>query len=244
MSYITTMVLCEGIIMSADRQITQRASTRKIDVQMANNIIEQQISNLFNQELSNLDNLFKRPLTRTAKKLFTMGDNIGIAMGQTMFTNNNYIPVSLYVEHFCRNNNFDNPKEAAEKLLEYLRQVDSTINTTLFIAGYNKSDLDTLSGVAYYVKVKENKYGNMKMPGFNYAGANDYFSDYSNKINTCENILKYTLQDAVNICKLATDICRGLERYIDFNEAISDDIEMIAITKDGIQWLKKAELAI
>jgi len=243
MSYITTMVVCEGIIMAADRQITQTASTRKLDLQMANNnTMEQQIASLFNQKLSNLDDLFKKPLTRSAKKLFTMGNNIGIAMGQTMYTRN-HVSLSIYVDDFCRKHTFDKPKEAAEKLLKYLRNIDDSVDTILFLAGFD-NDPELLSGEAYYIKVKDNEYGSMKMPGFNYAGANEYFFDYSNKINAREKILSYTLQDAVNICKLATDICRGLERYLDFNEAISDDIEMIAITKDGIQWLKKAELTI
>jgi len=243
MSYITTMVVCEGIIMAADRQITQNASTKKIDIQTANNnFLEQQISNMINDHLKNIDGQLKKPLTRSAKKLFTMGNNIGIAKGQTMYTRN-HVPLSIYVDDFCRKHTFDKPKEAAEKLLEYLRIIDNSVDTTLFLAGFDNNP-ELLSGEAYYIKVKDNEYGNMKMPGFNYAGANDYFSEYSKKLSAPENIMNYTLQDAANICKLAIDTCRGLERYLDFNEAISDDIEMIAITKDGIQWLKKAELTI
>jgi hypothetical protein len=80
--------------------------------------------------------------------------------------------------------------------------------------------------------------------GFIYAGSNEYFQPFADRLNIRKTILEYSLQDAANICKPAIDMSRGLERYLDFNEAVSEDIEMIAVTIDGIKWIKKAELSI
>ena len=241
MSYITAMVLCDGIVMAADRQITQSAGMKKINPQTANNTAEQQVIELVNRKLDSIN--FDKPLTRSAKKLFTIGDNVGVAQGQNMFSSKG-LPINMFVDAFCRRNNFVSPKEAAEKLLEYLRTIDSTADTIFMVAGYDKSKPDVLTGDAWHINVRDNECCLMNNPGFSYAGANDYFLEFSNKINDLSKIMNYSLQDGINICKLAIDTSRGLERYIDFNEAISDEIEMIVVTIDGIKWIKKAELVL
>jgi hypothetical protein len=184
---------------------------------------------------------YSRPIPKTDKKLFAKVDNIGLAMGKTMHTSKKF-PVNLLVSSFCKKNNFDTPKEAVEKLLEYLRSKDPEMDTIILLAGYDKTSEEFPLPEMYHISVKNNAasfYGNM---GFLYAGNNDYFKPYSDRIRQEQNILDYSLQDAVDICQLATHMSRELDRLIDFRDTVSEDIEMIAITLDGIQWIKKAEL--
>ena len=75
MSYITTMAVPEGIIMAADRMIVQHMV--KLDFNAPEGFWEEA-------------NTYNKPITRTARKLFTIGGNIGIAMGQTAYTNKGF----------------------------------------------------------------------------------------------------------------------------------------------------------
>jgi len=89
MSYITVFAAGEGVVMSADRQTTTDASIPSLK-------IPDNIKKFFGSHVEEIDNLlkdrenaielFSSPLTKTAKKIFTMGGNIGIVQGQAMFT--------------------------------------------------------------------------------------------------------------------------------------------------------------
>jgi len=61
-------------------------------------------------------------------------------------------------------------------------------------------------------------------------------------INSSKYYEAYTLQDAADISKFAIDTVRGLDRFIDFQDCVSEKIEMIAITRDDLKWLIKQEL--
>lgn len=214
MSYITTFATLEGVIMTADRQIMKGSLPHS------------------------------KPLTKTARKLFTMGDNIGIVMGQAMYTESQ-IPVSVFIDHFCATNTFDGPEQAAIKLLELLHRVGGNIDTYVFLAGYDKSKPDQLTPEIYHFEVNKGTLHGGSDVSFCYAGANAYFKPFSERLNADKlSLLNYSLQDALNICMLATDMSRGLEKYLDFNQEISDDVEIIAITPRGIQWVRKAELEV
>ena len=232
--------------MAADRIVTTSASFNlDVPAEFRSFVPENLFERLFarNQELFNFVRNHSEIQTKSARKLFTIGDNIGINMGQAMYTNNR-VPVSVLLDWFCRSNTFDKPKEAAEKLLSYLHGVDGNMDTTLMLAGYDKSDPENLLGYVFRIDVKDNEVEPLSNLAFQYAGANDYFKQYCEKINQNTQLCRYTLQDAADICKLAIDTCRKFERYFDFKEAITESIEMIAITHSGIQWLRKAELEV
>ena len=246
MSYIVTMGVAEGVIMAADRQITQIASIDELNMNTAGNTAEQAVMEMINEKLGKLKKTFTTSLTRTARKLFTMGDNIGVSMGQAMY-NENGILMSVFVDYFCRTHSFDKPREAAEELLEYLCKVGgNNVDTILHVAGYNKSEPEQLTPEMYHLDLKTKDFFGGSDLVFNYGGFNEYFKPFADRINDGEakTILRYSLQDAVDITKFAIDMSRFLSRYLDFEDGISEDIEMIAITHNGIQWLRKAELEV
>jgi hypothetical protein len=210
----------------------------------AGNGFEKQLFDVLNEQLKRTENTvnsFSKPLTKSAKKLFTIGDNIGVCMGQAMYTQKRF-PLDLLVGNFCKTNTFDKPKDAAEQLFEYLRSKDENLNTILHVAGYNKTNGEFPMPEIWHVDMENKKVSFFNNLGFLYGGANDYFKPFSDRINTSTALLDYSLQDAVDISKFAIDMSRSLERYLDFSELISPDIEMIAITIHGIQWVLKKEL--
>jgi len=242
MSYITTMAVPSGVIMAADRQITQKAAVPQTQLPEGRNDSETFILNTITRSYEPLIAMLKeyeKPLSRTVNKLFTIGDNIGVNMGQTMFTEKK-VPVSLYVDYFCRAKNFDDPETAAKELCAYLHGIDGNMDTILYLAGYDKTEPDVLTPEVYRISIKNNAVNPISNYSFHYAGYSDYFLQYCEKVN--RNIFEYSLQDAADICNFAITMCRTLGWYLDFNCGISDDIEMIAVTHSGIQWLKKAEL--
>jgi len=243
MSYITTMGVPSGVIMAADRQITQKAQIQTELPEGRNDnetFILNTIARTYEPTFAMLKN-YARPISRTVKKLFTIGDNIGVNMGQTLHTKEG-IPVSVFMDYFCRTKSFDDPEIAAKELCNYLHGIDGNMDTIIHLAGYDKTEPDILTPEVYRISIKENTVFSMKNYGFHYAGYNDYFLQHCEKID--ENIFKYSLQDAADICNFAITMCRTLSKYLDFNSGISDDIEMIAITHNGIQWIKKAELKL
>jgi hypothetical protein len=240
------MGVCEGVIMAADRQITQLLGVvEELEATAAKDDIERLTVKAINEKLNEFKKASLKPITKTARKLFTMSDNIGVSMGNEMY-NEQGLPMGVYVDFFCRNNTFDKPHEAAVVLLAYLRKVGGNVDTILHLAGYDKSNIDALSPEMYHLSLKDNKISGGPDLAFWYGGFNDYFKPFYEKINDREKklIFRYSLQDAAIIAKTAIDMSRFLSQYIDFKDGISDDIEMIGITPNGIQWLRKAELEI
>jgi hypothetical protein len=117
---------------------------------------------------------------------------------------------------------------------------DDTMDLTIHFAGYDKSYGFFLPEL-YEINILQKIFKYHGNTGIAVAGANDYFMPFTEKIK--EQINLYNLQDAVDICCLAIDMSRRLEKHIDFRETISD-FDMVAITLDGLQWLKKAKLEV
>jgi hypothetical protein len=111
----------------------------------------------------------------------------------------------------------------------------------IHLAGYDKEN-DYFIPEFYEIKIAEGKCEFKGNTGFMYAGANDYFTPFTSKI--ANQIMMYSVQDAVDICCLAIEMSRKLGRYMDFTETISEDFEIIVITLDGLQWVKKAKLEV
>ena len=236
MSYIVTMLTQGGIVMAADRQITQFPTKEKIESDMPNELFAvQHVCDLLYEKNKN----FYKPLTKSARKLFTIGDNMAFSMGQELLTKDFY-PVELLADQFCRKNTFDKPTDAAQSLFDFMCSKDENMNLYIHFAGYDKSNTERFTPEFYDIKISEKKCEFMGHTGFMYAGANDYFTPYTEKL--ANQIMVYTVQDAIDICQLAIDMSRRLGRYLDFKETISPDEEIVAITPNGIQWVKKSKL--
>ena len=234
MSYISTMAVNEGIIMLADMQVI-RGQTE-----------------------------YKAPSIATTSyhKLFSIGDNIGIAI----CTNNSFTrrtqSYSQLIKEFCNDNVFQYPHDAAIELQNYLSKVSCSYEQlqqygedqyVIHVAGYNKPDTPTngfihTDGVYSICTIKdmqEKKIEHKGQKGYWQCGNMIHVSQYVEKINNDkERIDRYTLQDAVDTSKAIFDVARALEHHVDHIDTISENFEMIAITKDGIQWVKKHELRI
>jgi len=124
-------------------------------------------------------------------------------------------------------------------------------HTEIFIAGYDKRKLEKPPQMGtfnkpmpeiYFLNTQDGKITDLRNYGFWCRGANQYFDRYQEKINV--NIHSYTLQDAIDITRFAFDTSRGLGRYLDKEDLISDDMEIIAITPYGIEWVQKKELEL
>jgi 20S proteasome alpha/beta subunit len=219
MSYITMMGTKHGIIMAADRQAMIAGKNNKVS-------------------------------TRTMKKLFPIGDSIGLSFsGVSGFEE--------YIEQFCRTYKpvtveqtaqdfFSFIHEAAMRKVESVQKVEQHSLLSVYMAGYDKNE-EFPKPKMYQIVIPANGGKNIFFVGSNgfmYDGCSHYFQPYVDKIGKNPRFHHYTLQDAVDITKLAFNIGINLARYIEFEEKISRDIDMIAITPDGIQWLLKNELEV
>jgi 20S proteasome alpha/beta subunit len=224
MSYVTAMAVKGGIIMAADRQAMLHGKDRIA--------------------------------SKTIKKLFTIGDNIGVNSAGRSFYNEKF-----FIEKLSKTKSFNSPLEAAMEIKYFFSNYTEPVKherhdgvcdyPLYFIAGYDKSKMKSKfdpngyqmpTPEIYHFNTKDNNIVKTCSYGFTYCGANYYFDKYVDKIN--ENIYRYTLQDAVDITKFSFDISRNLQKYLDFEDRISEDIEMIAITPHGIEWIQKKELEV
>jgi 20S proteasome alpha/beta subunit len=183
-------------------------------------------------------------LTRSVHKLFAIGSNVGVScVGMTD------PQTELYLQLLSEGKTFDNPKEAAAAIKNFLINEinieiskDADMDNVIFVAGYDKKKGRIPVPEVYYISIQNNDITTVGSWGFTHIGSSNYFEPYQDRINS--NRVGYSLQDAVDICKLAFDLSRGLEKYLDFEDNISPDIEMLAITPSGIKWILKKELEV
>jgi 20S proteasome alpha/beta subunit len=217
---MTVMAVNDGIIMAADRQAgcpAGASASEKI--------------------------VYSKVMSRSVNKLFAIGDNIGLSSaGMT------YPEMGLYFEFLSRTHSFNSPVEAANDIVRFIANVikptgGEKMHTVVFAAGYDKNKKDfrakpevysisTIGGEAAVAAVGSR--------GFTHIGSSGYFDPYQDRINS--NRVNYSLQDAADICKLAFDMSRSLERYLDFADNISPDIDILAITPGGIRWVLKQDV--
>jgi hypothetical protein len=217
MSYISTMAVNDGIIMLADRRVGNIKSGERP--------------------------LFKR-------KLFTTG-NIGVCFLSHYCTKDPF----LSIEQFCEHKHFNGPMEAAEGIHKHIRtDLTESVGTmcVIQIAGYNKSDNKPAVYTIDYRQGEEiiGKFGNetCKYRGdrgfFHFGCADGYIEQYAEMINKSEFIRICSLQEAADWSVLMHSFGKGMIRYMSLRDDISDEIDVIAITPEGIRWLRKPELEV
>jgi len=214
MSFASAMAVSEGIIMLSDHQIT--------------------VPGVY------------MPLTRSAKKLLAVGDNIGICIGAQMILPGGQ-PVSMALEYHLKNKKYDRPEDLAMEIFDFMLPYDREeypIGYTFVLAGYDKTIDAFPQPEIYFISTKYECCELKRTEGLLQVASNPYFKQFADKINNNPYYKYYTLQDAIDISKLAVDFSRNIERYLDFKECISPKIDMIAITPHGIQWIVKTELEV
>jgi hypothetical protein len=239
MSFISAMAVPDGIIMMADMQVTLGA---------------------FKDDAPGVS-------TKYAKKLFTMGDNIAVShASRTTGRLGKYGQDSGgLINEFCRANTFRDPQKATYALYDYIKKGGSNAHHAenlrkdyelngedeyvIFVAGYVRHEGKGLICPSVYristLEEDEVKIAYKGCEGFMQCGNMTHVWQYVEKINADKDFLhNCTLQDAVDASKIIFDMARGLERLIDHIDTISENFEMLALTPDGVRWLRKHELEI
>jgi len=239
---IVTTVVPEGIVMAVDSSIITFKMMDMINFQKGN--IQEAIKNTFSCTCAHeKDNIIgSKIITRSAYKLHVVkGDKIAIADGNQRNINNDSI--APYINYFCNNNYYDDPKSCAIALFNYLKEISPSIKAEYHVCGYTASGKDIPHPDFWYVDVTQNKVfnalGNEKY-GISFSGANEYFSQYIPLIN--KNIVSFSLQDAVDISLFAIDMSIKLERFIDRDEHITPPVDLLVIEAAGIKWIQQKTL--
>lgn len=245
MSYIVTMLTQGYIVMAADRQICHFPVKEKIagraptpeNMIYLNEFLTNNVQRICDDIYEKYQNHYN-VLTKSAKKLFTVNDNIAFSTGQKLYTRE-LCPVELLADQFCRKNTFEKPADTAKSLFDFMCSKDAAMDLTIHLAGYDKNK-ELFTPEFYEINILQKTCERWGSTGLVFAGANDYFSPFVDKI--ANQIKLYTVQDAVDICCFAIDMSRKLQKYVDFQEVISEDYDVLAITANGLQWVKKAKL--
>ena len=175
----------------------------------------------------------------------------------------------MLLDRFCRERAFKDPKEAAFSLHDFIYsggdeqhveemkkhyELNGEDKYLFHVAGY---EVDKKRGLVnpnlYCVNTiyvansrKQNVVFIREGERFIQCEYDIHISDFVDQINADEKefLCNYTLQDAVDVSKTLFDIARGTQRIINRVDTISENFEMVALTKDGIQWLRKYELKV
>jgi hypothetical protein len=111
------------------------------------------------------------------------GNNIAVSDGnQRNFNKNSIIP---YIEYFCRNNRYDDPKSCAEGLFNFIKDLGQNIRAEYHVCGYNPVVKIPLPEF-WYVDVAKNTVFNAigeVQYGICFCGVNEYFPRYAPLIN-------------------------------------------------------------
>ena len=243
MSYITTMIVSDGIVMAADSACSM---LRVVDTKnIHNNNYDNAIQNITGDQMAiDYQNVIgSYIISKSVQKLWEMKKcPIAISSGQETITRNTGKSIQPYINFFCNNNCYDNPKDAALDLLQLIRSVDPTIGAIFHVCGYNPSSsipypefwvVDIAKGMLTCA-LKQGQ------GGFNYHGANDFFTPYALMIS--QNLIYFTLQDAIDITLLAFNMSIKLQKFIKLEQYIAPPIDLLVITPSGIKWIQKKEL--
>ena len=241
MSMIVTTVVPEGIVMAADSAIS---TFKMIDMQnFIKGNVHEAMANTFNGTCAYIkENIVgSKILTRSARKLHVMkGNNIAVSDGNQRNIGKNSI--APYIDHFCQNNCYDNPKSCAEALLSFIKDLGQNIRAEYHVCGYNQAGKIPLPEFWYVDAVNNtvfNAIGEAQY-GICFCGANEYFSQYAPLIN--KKITSYSLQDAIDVTLFAIDMSIKLERFIDQDELILPPIDLLVIEPAGVKWVQQKTL--
>ena len=222
MSQIVTTVVYDGIIMAAD------SATSKLK------FINGEVSSNPNDVLSG------HIVSRSIQKLHTIGNNIGVSESH-QWTLEYGKSIKPYLSKFYNDNNFSTPIEAAEALMKYVQSIDSTIDARFNIAGYEPQGNGLPVPMAYVVEPKTNEITRLNEPGLcgiMWLGVSDWFAAHIQKIN----LGLFSMQDAIDISTFIIDGAIKLNRFQGEREGVCLPIDVLAITQNGIEWVKKKSL--
>jgi len=139
MSMIITTVTTEGIVMGAD------SACSMLTVMDLQSLLGGDIAEALNKVIGN--NLYggnantvgSHITSSSFQKLHVMkGNNIAISEGNEWVTRNSQKSIKPYLNYFCLNNHFDNPKTAAYELLNYVKKIDPTMDAKFHVCGYKR----------------------------------------------------------------------------------------------------------
>ena len=241
MSMIITTVVPEGIVMAADSAVV---TFKMIDMLnfIKGNVSEAMVNTVngtCSYEKGNI--VGNKFITKSAYKLRVMkGNNIAIADGNQRTINKNSL--APYIEHFCNNNQYDDPKSCALGLLQYINEIGRNIKALYHVCGYNPQGKIPLPEF-WFVDTENNSVFNANGEGrygLGLCGANEYFLQYVPLIN--KNIMSYSLQDAIDISMFAIDMSIKLEWFIDREYLILPPIDLLVIEPDGVKWIQRKTL--
>jgi hypothetical protein len=237
---IVTTVVPEGIVMAADSAVSTWTLIDLKNFFLGNR--EEAVKNTLIKTVPlEKDNIVGHKfLTQSACKLRVMkGNNIAVSDGhQRTIKGKSSAP---YLDNFCHNNYFSSPKDCALALLTYIKDLDPNIKAVYHVCGYNMTGKIPIPEFCYIetennvvITTTEGQYG------FNYCGANEYFTRYALLIN--EIITCYSLQDAIDVSLFAIDMSIKLERFINRECLISPPIDLLVIKPDGVKWVQQKTL--
>lgn len=243
MSFISSFVVVDGIVMAADSACSM---LKMMDVDNTKNgNYEQAMQNVLNGSMTrNKNNVIgSQVVSKSIEKLWEMKKcPIAISSGHEKITRNTGKSINPYLEQFINTHSYDTPQDAAIGLMLHIQKVDPTIGAIFHVCGYNHSgDVPYPEFYVVNVATQEVSCGAMGgVGGFNFHGANDYFSQYVPMIN--ENLIHFTLQDAIDITLFAFEMSIKLQRFIKLEEYISPPIDLLVIRQGGIQWIQRKTL--
>jgi len=244
MSMIVTTVTPNGIVMAADSACSMLTVIDMESLLRGN--VGAAIKNCLDGNIridGRRNNEIGRKVTsRSFQKLHLVGSNIAVGCGNEIIARNTGLPIQPDFEHFCNSNHFDNPKSAAEALLKCLYEIDPTLGAVFHVCGYN-FERKIPTPEFWHVSVSEK----VAIPvavngrgGICFSGANNYFSQYKQQIDN--NMIHYTMQDAIDVSVFAIEMSAKLERFIELEERIAPPIDVLAITQAGIEWVSRKKL--
>jgi hypothetical protein len=240
MSMIVTTVVPDGIVMAADSATTHFTYADMKNIFTGN--FEEAARNAGAGAVppSRENVLSWSTLSRYTNKINVMkGDKIAVLYGNEMMTEGN-VPLEPVVGNFCLENSFDNPKDAAQALLAYLRGGFAQQDATFMIGGYSRAGSDIPFPETWHINIKSGEMTQMTgrgQYGMLFCSANEYFKNFRELIN--KNAYAYALQDAVDATMFAFDVAMKCERFIDLKTFIWPPIDVLVITQAGVQWIQR-----
>lgn len=237
MSFVITVYVREGIVMTTDSRLTLNYNKHHGE----NQIVRSSVG-----------------LSDSAYKLFLVNNNIGISTFGNASVKG--VPVTGYVESFINEKISENgteqkyyPEDVAKMLCQYFREFPDVPNTRFHIAGYKKENNKFVQHV-WLIDVGRDIVKRLNIydkQGASWGGEVDILSRLINRVGTFDgkdfkqlphydipwNL--FTLQDAIDFSIYATKMTIDSMRFQSRPKTVGGPIDVLVIKPDKAFWIQK-----
>jgi hypothetical protein len=234
MSMIVSICGYDGIVMAADSGASRHIAMSDIRL-------------LFAMDRENIEQNLSFCFADNCNKIHLMQNDIAVSEGGQWLTSGEQGETRSarpLLDHFYSAMRFNAPGEAAEGLLEYVREkISPGFAAGFHVCGYDPAEEDEPPlPRLYFVNTQDHIVTSLDKgrTGVMQHSANEYMTPFSQMV--AANLHSFNLQDTIDYAVFAIKASAMFEKFALLNNRINGHIDVLALTPSGAEWVSRKRL--